>query len=774
MAYCLRHGESPFWDPYTATGALGPETLADIKFSPLSLITALLGGSSRALTFVLLAVYGMSAYCLIRVLSNQLEVSLLSAVAAVFVYFLNGFTLTNLYTAVSQPYFLAPLLLLAMVSYTRAASLQNTIGVIGAHVLFLATTFTPTAVLCGIFVYAITFALRISENPRRIRQLTLTVAPIPIVALAVLSFLYAPTFYAFATYLATFSQYNSRRTPGVSLINLLSLFTPKHFWESYAGMQIPRVGPVSKYWPFVHHFGIVGPLLAAHAFFRPRRYTAAVIWVAFGCVLTATGQIFGIFPFTLIDLLPFFSFVYNEYWSCLLALGLVVLVAYGMEAISRQNAFGMPAAFVSTIIISSYFFLLGVLGFPQDGWPAKYLIIFWGILVSAVVLLAAGRVPALTSAIKFLLALLLVAEGIFYMNGLRPYRSGKDQHLSATLRWLQTNVQSRPGSRILNIGASGIFPNWGSGLQIPQLGDLNTAELPWYSAFFNKYIGQGMFMSLGGTATDKYLFSDDSLSLAGVRYVVVDRSIQPAIARLESLKYRIVQQDPLRLIYENPHPLPRAYVVPELWNVDGLPSDFGGNQKGEAASTDPSLISVATQLGIAVRAPHGKTTRPVRDNGGDVRIVEYHHDRILMRSNLREPGIVVVSDSWNPGWYVKIDGRYTPIGKVDVTFRGIAVPVGAHEISMFYAPRSLLVGKLVSLVTIVGLGLFFWKWKRDGESPLTVWARTDNRLFSPSKLWIGELATGAARGHLTRLSGYLLAKASHPAATFRCWLGGKL
>lgn len=429
LAFCLRHGESPFWDPYTATGALGPETLADIKFSPLSVIAALLGGGSRVLTFVLLGIYCLSAYCLLRVVSCHFKLSLLSAIAAVFVYFLNGFTLSNLFTAISQPYFLAPLLLLALLSYTRAATLSNTFGVVGAHVLFLATTFTPTAVLCGMFVYAITFALRISENPRQLARLILRVAPIPFVAIAALSFLYIPTFDALSTYLATFAQYNSRRTPGVSLINLLSLFTPKHFWESYAGMQIPRAGPVSKYWPFVHHFGIVGPLLAAHAFFSLRRHTAAVVWVAFGCVLTAAGQIFGLFPFTLIDRLPFFSFVYNEYWSCLLALGLVVLVAYGLEAISHRNAFGMPAALVSTVIISSYFFLLGVLGFPQDVWLARYLTIFWGILASAVLLLAAARIPRFTSPAKLILTVLLVAEGVFYMNGLRPYRSGKDQHL---------------------------------------------------------------------------------------------------------------------------------------------------------------------------------------------------------------------------------------------------------------------------------------------------------------------------------------------------------
>jgi hypothetical protein len=52
MAYCIRHGQSPFWDPYTATGSLGPETLVDLKFSPLIIMVALFGGGSKAFSFV--------------------------------------------------------------------------------------------------------------------------------------------------------------------------------------------------------------------------------------------------------------------------------------------------------------------------------------------------------------------------------------------------------------------------------------------------------------------------------------------------------------------------------------------------------------------------------------------------------------------------------------------------------------------------------------------------------------------------------------------------
>ena len=41
MAYCMRSGESPWWNPYEAAGRMGPESLYDISFSPVTIAAAL-------------------------------------------------------------------------------------------------------------------------------------------------------------------------------------------------------------------------------------------------------------------------------------------------------------------------------------------------------------------------------------------------------------------------------------------------------------------------------------------------------------------------------------------------------------------------------------------------------------------------------------------------------------------------------------------------------------------------------------------------------------
>jgi len=402
----------------------------------------------------------------------------------------------------------------------------------------------------------------------------------------------------------------------------------------------------------------------------------------------------------------------------MVALGLVVLVAYGYEAICATNAFTFPCLFLISVITASFFFLYGHLGLygrfetVTDVWTKRYVVIFWVVLLGCCLLLALSRIVRLTHWTKLLLLLGLVSEGLFYMNGLRPRRSDKDELPAKSILWVKSAVDRHPGSRILNVGRSGLFPNWGSALQIPELGDLNTADFPWYAEFFARYIGSGLFLSLGsGVATDTgYSFTDASLSLAGVRYVIVDRRFEPAIRRLSGLGYGVVQEDPIRLIFENPHPMPRSFIVRELRTLDGLPSDVGLDASRLATTTDKQLLFEAKKLGLSIDIP--ENTASQQPGASDtVEIGEYHHDRVQVKCNLRRAGLLVMADSWSPRWRASVDRKPVYIGRADVAFRAIAVPAGQHDIEFRYYPFSRLLGQVVSGLTLLGLGIALWIWR---------------------------------------------------------------
>ncbi|HJQ82799.1 MAG TPA: YfhO family protein, partial [Candidatus Binatia bacterium] len=55
-------------------------------------------------------------------------------------------------------------------------------------------------------------------------------------------------------------------------------------------------------------------------------------------------------------------------------------------------------------------------------------------------------------------------------------------------------------------------------------------------------------------------------------------------------------------------------------------------------------------------------------------------------------GLVVVADSFYPGWEARVDDRPTPIFPANVMFRAVAVPAGTHTITFRYRPRAFHLG----------------------------------------------------------------------------------
>ena len=65
MARSIWTGQSIYWNPYSGTGSLGPETLVDIKTSPLSIAVALMGGSDLAFHLAFLGLNFLGVFCLL-------------------------------------------------------------------------------------------------------------------------------------------------------------------------------------------------------------------------------------------------------------------------------------------------------------------------------------------------------------------------------------------------------------------------------------------------------------------------------------------------------------------------------------------------------------------------------------------------------------------------------------------------------------------------------------------------------------------------------------
>ena len=65
------------------------------------------------------------------------------------------------------------------------------------------------------------------------------------------------------------------------------------------------------------------------------------------------------------------------------------------------------------------------------------------------------------------------------------------------------------------------------------------------------------------------------------------------------------------------------------------------------------------------------------------------------------PSLVVFSQNIAEGWRAKVDGRSSPIVRVDGALMGVFVPEGRHSVELRYLPRSFLAGGAVSGVALL-------------------------------------------------------------------------
>jgi len=88
--------------------------------------------------------------------------------------------------------------------------------------------------------------------------------------------------------------------------------------------------------------------------------------------------------------------------------------------------------------------------------------------------------------------------------------------------------------------------------------------------------------------------------------------------------------------------------------------------------------------------------RPGIDSPGESRFVSYLPDRLQLQVSARRDALVVLLDSYDPGWRASVDGRPAPVLRVNVAFRAVPVPAGDHRVEMRYRPPALLLGVAVS------------------------------------------------------------------------------
>lgn len=89
-----------------------------------------------------------------------------------------------------------------------------------------------------------------------------------------------------------------------------------------------------------------------------------------------------------------------------------------------------------------------------------------------------------------------------------------------------------------------------------------------------------------------------------------------------------------------------------------------------------------------------------------IRIVSFSPNKIDLDVTANKNKILVISDTYYPGWKAYVDGKETKIYRANYTFRSLPVLSGNHKITLVYDPGSFHLGLKITIISGVLLIIF--------------------------------------------------------------------
>ncbi len=161
-------------------------------------------------------------------------------------------------------------------------------------------------------------------------------------------------------------------------------------------------------------------------------------------------------------------------------------------------------------------------------------------------------------------------------------------------------------------------------------------------------------------------------------------------------------------IYRNGGALPRAFVVSDARFAEDAPAlDLLRDP-----AFDPAQTVILAGTG-SDPAGGGFETRPAGTS--TVTINAYTATRVTLTVNASEPGYLILTDAYYPGWRASVNRVETPVVRADLMFRAVRVPAGESEVTFEYRPAWLplapLLGGAAWLLALI-TAIIFRKSKR--------------------------------------------------------------
>lgn len=158
---------------------------------------------------------------------------------------------------------------------------------------------------------------------------------------------------------------------------------------------------------------------------------------------------------------------------------------------------------------------------------------------------------------------------------------------------------------------------------------------------------------------------------------------------------------------------PRPTALGAVWFIKGIRYVKNADEEMAALDNFNPRDTAIVQEKFKSNIPF----TPSADSAATIQLVKNDNDQIEYTSQSSTDQFAVFSEIfYDAGWKATIDGKETPIVKVNYVLRGLAVPKGNHKIEFRFEPQGYLTGKkltqIFSIIAIlIFLGGLFMEWR---------------------------------------------------------------
>jgi len=712
LAQSFHDGVSPFWNPYHYGGHPSIADPQSLIFSPLFVIAAALDPAPSMRMFDLvvylhlliggLALVGYGWRC-----GWLASASVLAAV----VFMLGGAAAGRLnHTGIIASYGLFPLAMLTLNIMLERRSKLFAVAFAATAASVVLGRNQVALMLCFVLV-ALTFG-HIANANQPLRYLRERAACLGLATSAATGLIAVPLLLT-----AQFAELSNRPSLDLSTAlyaslhptSLLSMAVPNVF-GSLNMMDLGYWGPQAAITPDVSatddsfNYVFVGVVPIAVLLLlgvcrggllrQGARTWTAILVVA---LLFSLGRYSPLFPFVF-EHVPGFSYFRRPVDGLfIVGLAIAVLAGHLTNAYVRHESANLHRGAVAAVTLAGIGLIVGGIGLAQlTGHAIATMVEIAAalpVVVAASVLLLRPDTTVRRGMAAVALAVLATAQLLFYnaasrLNG-EPaaiYRaleaaSGQEQAaLELLLAELTRRHREGTRPRVEILGMGGAWQNLAMVKSIEATNGYNPLRI----GLFDRLIIPGDTPSFVEDRKFDSTFSSYDCPLAraiGLEYLVAGHAIAEIEQQVRHGRVDVLMAGPTVWIYRFGKALPRVkfHTRVEVADADAL------TQSGQLLHPP-----------VSDRAILDDETPPTRqiwrtaagEHDGHARLLGWRPDRIEIDVDAPTAGVLVVRDTFYPGWTAYVDGRPTPILRADTLFRGVEVPAGRHSVVMAFEPLS--------------------------------------------------------------------------------------